>query len=808
VNPPNGYSIKEVLLSWASISMLSICLALCYYLYDTTQRQFSADWGSKIRYELGVLHQQIQHALATGDDQLADRAIGLMGAHESVMQAHLIQDERYLFSSRRANIGDHHPPESQTVFAVENGEPLHMSENHEVHAVATVHYYPPGTRELRSAEIHVRYRLADAHKDVMLDLLGKQGFVVVLLISLFLVFSRLIRTEVLSPLRQLQQLTERLTSDKSPPDQVISGSLEFKQLGNSFERLYSHLNDSIRRINQQHALERAFSRTFPDIALVIDAEGKIRQRFGSRNTSIPELDDSVTGKLLWQWVDPTQRERVRHYWQKTLESGEVVVDLFRHGDLHLESRMALFDQDEYSTAANRNILWVIRDITELHNQQSEIEYRAHYDALTQLGNRDMALKAIADQIEVARSINLNGSLLFIDLDHFKNINDSLGHPVGDAILREAAHRLKAAANEHDLCARIGGDEFILLQEELSPSINMAIDQATTLASILLESFRQPFHYQRHTFHLSVSIGISVYPFEKITAADLIRQADTAMYYAKAHGRNGWSLFNEHMQTETQDKLNLVNDLHDAIKAQLFNLVFQPQLDHQGNVSGAEVLCRWSNHGRAVPPDVFISAAEEANLIVDLGDWIVEESCRMLQQWLQLNLLPPSFERLAINISPSQFLNADFIDQLEGHRQRYQLPARLIELEITEGVFVTDKSMVRNLIRKLVRLGYSVSLDDFGTGYSSLSYLQSLPIQTLKIDRSFVTDISNSIDSSIVDYIIQLGQSLKLEIIAEGVETDMQLDYLQQRGCDRFQGYYFSPPLSPQDFISFISPTKS
>ncbi|WP_051218808.1 putative bifunctional diguanylate cyclase/phosphodiesterase [Oceanobacter kriegii] len=810
--PIKHYSIREVLLSWTVLAVIAVSVSVGYFLFDLSEKNFTSDWNTKIRYELSVLKQQVQHALTNDDFELADRTIAMMATHPTVQRIDLIKNNRYLFSTRRADIGRRYPGATNqaTAIEVEPFEPLSMKpDSNLLHIVLPIHYYPEGSRQMERAAIYASYDLSGEYQAMMSEFSNKLALVLGILLLFFYGMARLIRGQVLTPMRQLRQYIDSQTRNDSGTTLAISGSREFQQLGIAFEQLHHHLRDSIRRVKHQHALERAFSQTFPDLALVIDSNGCICERFGSRNTDIPELDESVTGTLMWQWIDKSQQDKVRHCWQSALEQGQLIIESLYHAGMHLESRMSPFQQAD-SGNDQQHVLWVIRDVTELHRKQVEIEYRAHYDNLTNLGNREMALSVVQQQLDTARDVGLFGALLFIDLDHFKNINDSLGHPVGDAILREAASRLKHSSNDDDLCARIGGDEFLVVQGELVADVNVSIDRATTLASQLLEQFRQPFVYERHTFHLSASIGISVFPFQQTTAADLIRQADTAMYYAKANGRNAWSLFNEHMQRETQDKLNLVNDLHDAIKAQLFSLVFQPQVDENNCVTGAEVLCRWMNHGKPVRPDIFIAAAEEANLIVDLGDWILSESCSLLQQWIQQGCLPAGFERLAINISPAQFLDPEFLDRLLHHTKVANLAPEMIELEITEGVFVRDKSLVRELIHRLVKLGYAVSLDDFGTGYSSLSYLQSLPIQTLKIDRSFVNHIHNAdkANANIIDYIIQLGRNLKLEIIAEGVETREQHDYLLKHGCGKFQGYLFSAPLNPKDFIDYLSPVET
>ncbi|MCD8521652.1 MAG: EAL domain-containing protein [Saccharospirillaceae bacterium] len=464
----------------------------------------------------------------------------------------------------------------------------------------------------------------------------------------------------------------------------------------------------------------------------------------------------------------------------------------------------LLSQSETGQPQVYGLLWLIRDISEIKRKQQQIEYQANFDSLTRLANRRFALLHIEKKMAHARRTGKYGAVLFIDLDHFKNINDSLGHPVGDKLLIRMGERLNQQVRAEDLIARLGGDEFLVLLDELSDSPEAAAQYASDCAERLLAAIRQPFDIDIHCFHLSASIGIAVFPANQDEATDLIRQSDTAMYHAKAQGRSGISLYTQNMQQETQDKLNLYNDLHQAIRQQAFTLVFQPQMNERGQVTGAEVLCRWMNRGIAVSPDVFIRAAEETRLILPLGQWILTESCRVLKRWRQANQLPDSFRRLAVNISPAQFMDENFEHYVTTQVNSHRLCPAQLELEITESIFLGDKDIIRRKMERLSGLDFSFALDDFGTGYSSLSYLQHLPLHKLKIDRSFVMDIEdNRRPARIVDAIIQMGQNLGMDIIAEGVERDDQRQYLLSHGCREYQGYLFSKPLTEDEFLEFV-----
>ncbi len=446
-----------------------------------------------------------------------------------------------------------------------------------------------------------------------------------------------------------------------------------------------------------------------------------------------------------------------------------------------------------------------------HLQQSmqQIEYQANFDSLTNLANRRFAMLHLEKKIAHARRHQHYGAVLFIDLDHFKNINDSLGHPVGDKLLIEVAKRLRVTVRDEDLTARLGGDEFLVLLDQEDNSPEMAASHASDCAQRVLDALRQPFEIDVHCFHLSASIGIAIFPSGQDSVADLVRQSDTAMYHAKSLGRSAYSLYTDNMQQQTQDKLNLFNDLHQAIEEEAFYLVFQPQLNSRGEVCGAEVLCRWNNNGVAVAPDVFIAAAEETNLIIPLGRWILRQSCQHLQRWRQQGCLPASFRQLAVNISPIQFRDRHFEALVSELLQEFDLPASCLELEITENTFLGNNEDARGKIERLSQLGIRFALDDFGTGYSSLSYLQQLPLHKLKIDRSFITDIDKTDQPvPIIESIIQLGNNLNLNVIAEGVETEQQRDYLLAHRCHEFQGYWFSKPLTDEAFCRYLAELQS
>lgn len=445
----------------------------------------------------------------------------------------------------------------------------------------------------------------------------------------------------------------------------------------------------------------------------------------------------------------------------------------------------------------------ITDISERQRYQREIERLAYSDDLTGLPNRRLLL----DRLQHAMTRELRdssfGALLFIDLDHFKTVNDSLGHLVGDALLREVTARLAGCLRAEDTLARLGGDEFVVLLEALDESPEVAGEHAAEVGEKLLQSLLGSYQLDGHELSVSASIGIALHPFAAQDAADVLKQADTAMYRAKQGGRNALHFFAPAMQAVIDQRLQLQSELRQAIPRGQLHLMFQPQLTLvNGRVAGAEVLLRWTHPERGeIPPAQFIPLAEETGLIQELGAWVLEQACAALgrwhQRWPQLVL--------AVNLSPHELRQFDLVQRVSGCLQHHGLPASVLELEITEGVLLEDVDQCIAAMQALKRLGVRFAIDDFGTGYSSLTYLKRLPLDRLKIDRSFINDLEGEASGlMLVETILVIARNLGLECVAEGIETQAQFDSLRAHGCSLGQGYYFSPPLSEAAFLTWLA----
>lgn len=451
--------------------------------------------------------------------------------------------------------------------------------------------------------------------------------------------------------------------------------------------------------------------------------------------------------------------------------------------------------------------WVAveRDITQRKQAESKIQQLAFYDPMTNLPNRQLLLDRLEQRIATSTRTHHAGAVIFIDLDNFKSLNDTHGHDVGDLLLKEVAHRLVDCVRETDTVSRLGGDEFVVIIDELDESLQEAAVQASAVCEKILNSFKKPFRLNQYMHHSTPSIDVTLFNYQLPTSVDeLLRRADLAMYKAKSSGRNTYRFFDPQMQSVVNDRVALEGDLHLGIRHQQFELYYQPQLDSARRVIGAETLIRWHHPERGlVMPGQFIQLAEDSGLILPIGQWILETACKQLLIWAT----QPHTAHLilSVNVSARQYLQADFSEKLIGLLNRTGVDPSKLKLELTESMLVENVEDIIVKMSMLKEKGVGFSLDDFGTGYSSLSYLKRLPLDQLKIDQSFVRDVmTDPNDASIVRAIITLGLNLGLDVIAEGVETEAQMQILLANGCRAFQGYLFSKPVPIAQFDALLN----
>lgn len=602
-----------------------------------------------------------------------------------------------------------------------------------------------------------------------------------------------IEHRIVRPGGEIRYVRERAELHMQSTGQILSGTVQdITEQHKSQEQLHllhtciSRLNDIV-MITEAEPLEEPG----PSIVFVNNAFEK--------HTGY--LRDEVLGKSprMLQGANTQRKEldRIREALQRKEPVWAELINYTKSGkEFWLES-----DIVPVTDASGRvcHFAAIQRDITHRKNTEQEIERLAFFDPLTGLPNRRLLLDRLQHALEVSARNGNRGALLYIDLDNFKSLNDTLGHDKGDLLLTEIAQRLKHSVRKSNTVARFGGDEFVVMLEDLSENPWEAAAQAEHVAEKILGSFHEPFQLNGYDYHSSTSIGVAMFGNTGNGLKELLKRADLAMYQAKASGRNAIRFFDPQMQARVNARVALERELRQSLHQQEFVLHYQPQFDGDGRVTGAEALVRWIHPRRGlVYPDAFISLAEETGLITRLGQWVLEEACAQLVAWSSTP--SESSLKLAVNVSARQFRHPDFVKQALAVIDSSGANPNNLKLELTESVLVDNLDDTIDKMSSLKAHGVGFSLDDFGTGYSSLSYLKRLPLDQLKIDRSFVRDVlDDANDAAIARTIVALGQALELEVIAEGVETEGQRGFLADNGCHSYQGYLFSRPLPADQF---------
>lgn len=491
-------------------------------------------------------------------------------------------------------------------------------------------------------------------------------------------------------------------------------------------------------------------------------------------------------------------------WSSLITSGKWMGEIWdkrKNGEVYPKYLTITAVRNDHQKVTN--YVAVFRDISILKRSEQEIHQLAFFDPLTRLPNRRLLLDRLHHAITNGVRTGRHGALLFLDLDHFKIINDTQGHSAGDQLLIEVANRLQRCVRDGDTVSRLGGDEFVVVLEGLSSAANEAATQTELIAEKIREELDKPYILNQIEFLSTASIGISLFQDHHENTEDMLQHADVAMYQAKASGRNAIRFFDPSMQTVLNSRAEMETDLRHALDKNEFRLYYQIQVDNLGRPLGAEVLLRWQHPVRGlVSPMDFIPLAEETGQIIPIGLWVLKTACTQLKNW-QLNALTIDLT-LAVNVSAKQFRQVDFVNLVQHVLHECGAKASLLKLELTESTVLENVEETISVMREIKKLGVSFSMDDFGTGYSSLQYLKRLPLKQIKIDQSFVRDIATDPnDAAIVQTIIAMTEALGLDVIAEGVETKAQLEFLQLRGCQAYQGYLFGKPVPVDDFMALL-----
>jgi diguanylate cyclase (GGDEF)-like protein/PAS domain S-box-containing protein len=530
----------------------------------------------------------------------------------------------------------------------------------------------------------------------------------------------------------------------------------------------------------------------PDLFFVMQEDTTILSYHANSADQLYAPSEDIIGRKMAQILPSEVSNKLVMNIERSLAQDSVIEFGY---ELQVPTGVEYFEARARHLKDDRRVVLVVRNITQQHEANETIKKQAYFDTLTQLPNRFLALDRLSQIINDAERTGDRCAVLFIDLDDFKKVNDSLGHDVGDKLLIESALRLKSTVRKRDTVGRLGGDEFILILPEIKEHSGLV-----QISENLLNAFRKAFHIDGRALTMTLSIGVAAYPQNGTTAKELLRNADTAMYQAKATGRNGYSFFTTEMNTQMTRRLALEEQMRNALKRDEFSLHFQTKLNtHSGKIVGAEALLRWNNQilGR-IGPDEFIPIAEGTGLIIAIGEFVIMKSLEFLAQWSKGS--DSNDLHIAVNLSPRQFRDKNLVNFVRKALFTHKIPAHKLEFEITEGVLLSGQKYVKETLNELSKMGVMMSMDDFGTGYSSLSYLRQYSFDILKIDRSFVDGIvRNSADQKLVIATIAMAHSLGLKVVAEGVETEEQYALLKELKCDFVQGFYFSKP-QPADLM--------
>jgi len=544
---------------------------------------------------------------------------------------------------------------------------------------------------------------------------------------------------------------------------------------------------------------RAMLEAIPDMSVVIDSAGTVLDFQPGYDMPPNPLNARVIGRKLDQWLPASAASLLMPRVEEALETGKpqsVVYQLpLAEGESYFEARLVRCGADQ--------VMALIRDVTAQRRGEEKIHRLAYFDALTGMPNRQQFLDRLGRQLQHAQAQGHKVGLLFLDLDRFKNINDSLGHSAGDQLLQQVAERMTQGMRVRDIAsrarrgeispslARMGGDEFTVMLPGIQD-----ITTAARVAERIQSLYREPFLIDEKEIFVTFSIGIAMYPDDGLDTATLLKHGDTAMYHAKEEGRNGWQAYAESLTTRARKRLGLEADLRKALERGEFHLDYQPQVLAAGSkICGVEALLRWNHPERGlIGPDEFIPVAEDSGLIVPIGEWVLQQACRQAQLW---NVRGVGALTMAVNVSVKQLRVEGFATRALKLFADAGVAAAAMELELTESILIGSHGGVARELALLHAAGVRLSIDDFGTGYSSMSYLKRFKIDCLKIDRSFIAGLpDNADDAAIATAIISMAHSLGLEVVAEGVETGGQADFLRAAGCEKMQGYLFGRPAAP------------
>lgn len=614
----------------------------------------------------------------------------------------------------------------------------------------------------------------------------------IFLIALIFVIGMLLARQIITPINQLISEFKRVPKQQYQVSEVKTPLVEIESLVSGFDQMVSEIESRQQKLHQAAIV---YDNTSEGIVITDKSAAIINVNKAFTEITGYQPEESLGKNPSILSSGRHDHEFYKNMWQDLRRTGQWRGEIWnrrKNGEIfpQLLTINTLKDNIGHVT----HYIGTFSDISNLKETEERLDRLAHTDVLTGLPNRLLCEARMMQVMQSAKRNRDKAAILFLDLDNFKNVNDSLGHIRGDILLKQVAERMMGEIRDEDILARLGGDEFIIILGSLKTNTD-----ASRVADLVLSLLCMPFHIDNHEVFISGSIGISIYPDDGEAYETLLRNADSAMYKAKSSGRSNYQYYTSRLTDQAYQRLNMETHLRYALERNELFLVYQPQFSIESHeLIGVETLIRWQHPEMGlISPDNFIPVAEDTGLIVPIGLWVIETACKQLMQWQQNNL---PINKLAINLSAVQFSRPGLVDQVGEILKETGIQPNQIDFEITESVLMLDTNITMNTLNTFSEMGMELSIDDFGTGYSSLSYIRRFPINRLKIDRSFVSDIARSeYDADMILAIIALGHSMGLLVLAEGVETEEQLNFLINNDCDEMQGYIYSKPMKPEVF---------
>ncbi|MCF6435643.1 EAL domain-containing protein [Pseudoalteromonas sp. MMG022] len=806
-------NIKLWLSILAALVFLLFSVIITFHTYYTQLDTLIRSSQESLSQELPIFSHKLERALSANNTENATFALNTKMSRVNYQHVLVLDPDGHIIAAPERHMQTQHFSKFdlpinfkllQTALA-QNARIIEFNESKFVFEA----YFPLQFQhrdETKTAILFATYHIAHEVQSVLEIGLNKSFIVALLLLCLICLTAMFVYAFITKPINQLIYVGQKLRSLDFSQRAKIEGSGELKLLADNFNDMADNLQEKIAAqkaaelyaLSKHNLLESIFS-ALPDLFIVIDSQGKVIEFSNSHQNDMFVESPPLIGCDVTTLLPNTIMKRFNGAIKETRKYKKLTCIEYpfthRHQEKFMEARMSVMPLSSH-------VVIVLRDITQRKRQEELIFHHAFFDTLTNLPNRFLVMERLTQQIKTATRNKTIIAVIFIDLDDFKKVNDSLGHEIGDKLLIASAQRLQDTLRDEDTVARLGGDEFVILINNLHNS-----EDIIPIAANLVRRFRIPLNIDKREFSISLSLGVSVYPQDGSTPSTLLRKADSAMYHSKQQGRNTYSFFTEKMSQDLSRRLLLEEHMRHALEHGEFEVYYQPQFTIDNNeLIGAEALLRWHNKTLGtVSPSEFIPLAESNGEIVAIGKFVLQSAIKQIKKWQSVLERPL---KVAVNLSPRQFKDRTLIEDIHKYIQQSQIPTSLLELEITEGVLLSGDDALKDSLDNLHQLGLVISMDDFGTGYSSLNYLRQYPFDILKIDQSFIADLSTSqAADELVNSIITMSHSLGIRVVAEGIETLSQLKILQNYQCDVGQGFLLGEPMTSEDFEHSIGITK-